>query len=158
VTVRVRAATIADLAIVVELRLALLREYGDHVLYGRLRPDAEARAFASYISQIQSSDQIMLLAECGDGVAGILRCVDVIGSPLLHPDRYGYISSVYVRPGDRRLGILRAMLDRASDWCHERGVRELRLHNSSSNNAAIATWDALGFEVVEQVRVRALSV
>lgn len=154
--VRVRPATLADLATVVDLRLALLREYGDHPLYGRLRADAEARAFVSYKTQIQSADQVILLAAVDEEIVGILRCVDAVGSPLLHPDRYGYVSSVYVRPAARRLGVLRALLDRAANWCRERGLGELRLHNSSSNDAAMGAWDALGFEIVEQVRVRTL--
>src|SRR5438105_13753950 len=33
---RVRRATVNDLATVVDLRLALLREYADHPIYGRL--------------------------------------------------------------------------------------------------------------------------
>ncbi|MGE5728623.1 MAG: hypothetical protein ACM34L_08490, partial [Gemmatimonas sp.] len=40
----VREATMADLAIVVELRLALLREHSENPIYRRLRPDAPARA------------------------------------------------------------------------------------------------------------------
>ena len=39
----IRRATIYDLDVVVELRLALLREYAEHPVYGRLRPDATKR-------------------------------------------------------------------------------------------------------------------
>jgi len=42
--VRVRRADVRDLPRIVELRLALLDEHSDNPLYGRLRPDAEARA------------------------------------------------------------------------------------------------------------------
>ena len=150
----VRAATLSDLATVVELRLALLREYGDHPLYRDLRPDADVRESIAYRAQIQSSDQIILLAESDGDVVGILRCVDAVGSPLLYPDRYGYVSSVYVRPAQRRRGVLRTLLDHANAWCQARSLPEMRLHNSSSNDVAIATWDALGFDIVEQVRIR----
>src|SRR5256885_804334 len=43
-TVSVRRATLADLPTIVELRLALLRENGDHPVYGQLRTDARERA------------------------------------------------------------------------------------------------------------------
>jgi hypothetical protein len=57
VSIEVRRAALADLDTVVELRLALLREYGNHPIYGRLHPDAEARARPVFQQQIQSPDQ-----------------------------------------------------------------------------------------------------
>ena len=57
-------------------------------------------------------------------------------------------------PQHRRKGVLRALLARAMDWCRERGLTEMRLHNVGSSASSAATWDSLGFEIVEQVRVR----
>ena len=45
----------------------------------------------------------------------------------------------------------------AERWCRERGLDEMRLHNVAGSEAAERAWDALGFEVVEQVRVRTIS-
>ena len=36
-----------------------------------------------------------------------LRCMLAAGSPLLLPERYGYVSSAYVRPAARRRGVRR---------------------------------------------------
>jgi ribosomal protein S18 acetylase RimI-like enzyme len=152
--VRVRVATVDDLAAVVTLRLDLLREYGDHPVYGRLRTDAEPRAYDLYRHQLAAPDQAIFLAEHGPQAVGILRCVDAPASPLLHPARYCYVSSVYVAPRQRRAGVLHALLEHADTWARDRGLTEMRLHNSSSNSDAIASWDALGFEVVEQMRIR----
>src|SRR5215470_3440046 len=55
--VTVRRAESGDLATVVSLRLALLREYGDHPLYGELAPDVLDRAFDLYHSQIVAADE-----------------------------------------------------------------------------------------------------
>jgi hypothetical protein len=96
-TLTVRAARLADLDAIIELRLALLREYGDAPLYASLRPDAGDRARDLYFSQLVSPEETMLLAERDGSVAGMLRCVDTVGSPLLRPERYCYVSSVYVR-------------------------------------------------------------
>ena len=41
----------------------------------------------------------------------------------------------------------------ARAWCRDRGLTEMRLHNVGSRSGTAAAWDALGFEVVEQVRV-----
>jgi GNAT superfamily N-acetyltransferase len=80
--------------------------------------------------------------------------VESIGSPLLEPARYAYVSSVYVRPEARRHGVLRAMLAAAEKWARARGLDQMRLHNVAGSESAEPAWSALGFAVVEQVRVR----
>lgn len=150
---RVRRATIEDLESVVALRLALLREYPDHPVYGRLRPDAEVRARALFAAQLEAANEVVFLAEAGNTPVGLVRCVETVSSPLLLPERYCYVSSAYVRPERRRRGVLQSLIARARQWCDERGLSEMRLHNVGSRAAAAAAWDALGFEVVEQVRV-----
>ncbi|MDQ6888101.1 MAG: GNAT family N-acetyltransferase [Gemmatimonadota bacterium] len=156
IALRVRPATADDLAVVVELRLALVAEHRSSRIYGRVRADAPARARALFQSQLRSSSEVTLLAEQHGQVVGVLRCIDTPGLPLLDPLRYGYISSVYVRPSARRQGALRTLLAEAERWCQARGLNELRLHNSVENPLANASWDALGFEVVEHLRMRSL--
>ncbi len=153
----VRRARLDDLQSIVELRLALLREYHDHPLYANLRPDAPTRAYDLFRSQLSSSAEAMFIAERDRMVIGVLRAVESGGSPLLLPDRYCYVSSVYVRPNERRRGVLRALLRAAEAWCEERGLSEMRLHSSTSSPVAVDTWDALGFEIVEHVRRRSLT-
>jgi GNAT superfamily N-acetyltransferase len=155
-TISVRRAKVDDLATVVELRLALLREYGDHPLYGNLRPDAQERAFELYRTQLASPHETIFVAEIANEIVGLMRCVDMPSSPLLFPERYCYVSSVYVRPAVRRKGVLRALLATADQWCDEQGIDEMRLHNSASATIAERAWSALGFDLVEQVRRRPL--
>jgi ribosomal protein S18 acetylase RimI-like enzyme len=155
--VRVREATPDDLAVVVELRLALVAEHANSIIYGRTRRDIKSRARELYLAQLHSPREVTFLAEQDREVVGILRCVDSIGHPLLHPERYGYISSVYVRPQARRQGVLTALMRAAERWCGERAIDELRLHNAADNPLSNATWDALGFEIAEHLRVRRLN-
>jgi ribosomal protein S18 acetylase RimI-like enzyme len=155
--VSVRPATADDLAIVVELRLALVAEHADDIIYGRTRRDMRARARQLYLAQLRSVREITFLAERDGSVVGILRCVDSAGHPLLHPDRYGYVSSVYVRPAARRHGVLRALMEAAERWCRGRGLGEMRLHNAADNPLSNATWDSLGFRIAEHLRVRLLA-
>ena len=154
--ITVREATPRDLDTVVALRLALLREHPDHPIYGRLRADVHARARELFASQLRSTMEVILLAERSDEAIGVLRCVESVGSPLLEPARYAYVSSVYVRPESRRQGVLRALLRRAERWSRARGLGQMRLHNVAGSAAAEGAWSALGFGVVEQVRVRTL--
>jgi ribosomal protein S18 acetylase RimI-like enzyme len=150
----VRPATEDDLGAIVELRLALLREHQASPIYGRVRRDAPARARRLFLAQLRSPGEITLLAERRGEVVGILRCLRSGGHPLLHPDAYGYVSSVYVHPGVRRAGVLKSLVAAAEDWCREHGLDELRLHNSADNPLANAAWEALGFRVVEHLRMR----
>jgi len=154
---RVREATPRDLAAVVALRLALLREHPAHPVYGRLRADVADRARELFASQLRSPVEVILLAEQDGEAIGVLRCVESIGSPLMEPARYAYISSVYVRPEARRHGVLRALLAAAERWARGRGLKQMRLHNVAGSENAEAAWSALGFGVVEQVRLRDLS-
>lgn len=142
-----------DLETIIDLRLSLLREYGDHPIYGQLRTDAAARARPMFSAQLESNSEAIFLAEEKDVAVGLLRCVESIASPLLLPERYCYVSSAYVRPDYRRKGVLHDLFEQAVGWCRGRGLTEMRLHNVGSRQDSVATWDALGFDVVEQVRV-----
>jgi GNAT superfamily N-acetyltransferase len=156
--VRVRPAAPRDLAAVVALRLALLREHPEHAIYGRLRRDVADRARELFASQLRSPVEVIFLAEQDGEAVGVLRCVESVGSPLMEPARYAYVSSVYVRPEVRQRGVLRALLGEAERWARERGLKQMRLHNVAGSANAEAAWSALGFAVVEQVRLRDLSV
>jgi ribosomal protein S18 acetylase RimI-like enzyme len=152
--ISVRRATGADLDTVVALRLALLREECQSPGYGRVRPGVARRARQLYRAQLESSGEVTLLAEQDGIVQGILRCAESNGHPLLEPDHYAYVSSVYVVPAARRSGVVRALLGHASLWCRDRNLVEMRLHNAADSAVANAAWDALGFTVVEHLRVR----
>jgi ribosomal protein S18 acetylase RimI-like enzyme len=146
----------ADLPAILALRMALLREHAHNAIYGRLRADAEGRAAKLFAAQLQSANEVLFLAELGAEAVGVLRCIHSTGSPLLEPAQYAYVSSVYVMPQARERGVLRALMSAAETWCADRGLDEMRLHNAADNPLANAAWEALGFEVVEHLRVRSL--
>jgi ribosomal protein S18 acetylase RimI-like enzyme len=152
----IRRATPKDLPAILALRMALLREHAHNAIYGRLRPDAEPRAAKLFAAQLQSPNEVLFLADLAGETVGVLRCIQSSGSPLLDPAQYAYVSSVYVVPSAREQGVLRALLAEAVQWCKERGLEEMRLHNAADNPLANAAWEALGFEVVEHLRVRSL--
>ena len=152
--IEVQRATLDDLDTVIALRIALLREYHDHPIYGRLRPDAEEQARPVFRQQLLAADQAIFLAARDGQVAGIARCVDTKGSPMLTPDRYCYVTSAYVKPEHRRHGVLAAMVAQIENWALGRGLGEMRLHNSTLHPHAGAAWDQLGFAVNEEVRLK----
>ena len=153
---RVRPATPRDLDAVVALRVALLREHPDHPIYGRLRTEVDRRARELFAAPLRARAETIFLAELAGEIVGIIRGVESIGSPLLEPARYGYVSSAYVRPDMRRRGILRALVAEVERWCRARGLEQMRLHNVAGSESAERAWHALGFAIVEQVRLRTL--
>jgi len=154
--VAVRHASPKDLPTILALRMALLREHAHNAIYGRLRADAESRAAKLFSAQLQSPNEVVFLADLRGETVGVLRCIHSSGSPLLDPPQYAYVSSVYVVPKARERGVLRALLAAADEWCLDRGLDEMRLHNAADNPLANAAWEALGFEVAEHLRVRSL--
>lgn len=154
--VRVRQATLADAPRIAELRIALLQVHGTNAIYSRLRRDAPARALTLTKDQLAADGQVMFVATSDDTIVGVLRCIDQRGHRLLRPSRYALISTVYVDPTARRQGVLRSLMNAAIEWSRERGLTEMRLQNAVDNPLALAVWDALGFEVVEQIRIRPL--
>src|SRR5215218_10657411 len=153
----VRPATPRDLDAVVALRIALLREHPDHPIYGRLRAEVDRRARELFAAQLRTRTETIFLAELAGEVVGVIRCVESIGSPLLEPARYAYVSSAYVRPDVRRRGVLRALVAEVERWCRARGLDQMRLHNVAGSAAAERAWEALGFAIVEHVRLRAIA-
>ncbi len=152
----IRVAAPDDLDTVLALRLALLHEHRASPLYGRLRADAPQRARRLFAAQLASAVEVTFLAERevptrAPEVVGILRCMEGRGAPLLDPDRYGYVASVYVVPALRRQGTLHLLFEAAIAWCRDRGLDELRLHTAADNATANDAWRAFGFTVVEHL-------
>jgi ribosomal protein S18 acetylase RimI-like enzyme len=155
-SVHVRVATLADAERIAELRLALIAHHQSNPVYSRIRRNARVRAIALTEEQLASDQQIMFVAVKGERVVGMLRCIEQRGHRLLWPARYAHIGTVYVQPSVRRRGVLRSLMHAAIAWSRERGLKEMRLQNAIDNPIAMAAWEALGFRVVEQVRLRRL--
>jgi ribosomal protein S18 acetylase RimI-like enzyme len=146
----------ADAERIAELRVALLGEHRSNAIYSRMRRDAPTRAIDLTREQLASGREALFVATRNDRIVGVIRCIDQRGHRLLRPARFALISTVYVEPAVRRQGVLRSLMEAAIAWGRERGLTEMRLQNAVDNPLAVATWDALGFRVVEQVRVRPL--
>ena len=146
----------ADAERIAELRLALLAEHKTNAIYSRIRGDAPARALELTRQQLAADRQVMFVAAEGDRVVGVLRCIDTRGHRLLRPSRYAMVSTVYVEPAARRKGVLRSLMDAAITWSRARKLKEMRLQNAFDNPLAVAAWEALGFRVAEQIRLRSL--
>lgn len=153
----VRAATPADIDTVVALRLQLLRDEARSPLFAHPRSDAAQQARLLCEAQLASPVEVTLLAIDDAAAVGLLRCSVSRAPRLVHPTRYGFLTSAYVAPSHRRRGVLRALLREAETWCRARGLGEVRLHCTTENLEGNATWEALGYTPAELVRRRTLT-
>ena len=153
----VRAATPDDLDTVVSLRLLLIAEERRSPLFARPRRNLAARVRALTARQLAATTEATFLATAGSTGIGLLRVTTSQGPRVMHPARYGFLTSAYVAATHRRKGILRQLLCAAEGWCRDQGLSEIRLHCTVENVEGNLAWQALGYADVEVVRRRVLS-
>ena len=68
-------------------------------------------------------------------------------TPLMMPER-GWLTHLYVTPGQRRQGLGTAMLGAARDWVSARGGKTLELNVLATNAAARRFYENLGMTEV----------
>ncbi len=71
----------------------------------------------------------------------------VDGSVMVgHDGHRGWLYYVAVAPGDRRLGIGRAVVDAGEDWLRVRGVTKDQLMVRDTDAAVVPFYEGLGYE------------
>lgn len=153
----VRQATIRDLSALAALRLALLREESRNPFFANPHPDAGRRALRLTRKELLARDQVVLLAARHGDIVGMLRCRAVRRTPLVADSRHAVVTTVFVRPDDRRQGVLRALLGAADGWCRRRRIRDMRLQCALSNETGRKAWESLGFQPAELLYLRSIS-
>ena len=131
-----RRATVADLDAVAPLFDAYRQFYGQ-------RPDpAAARAFLG--ERLARDESVIFLAVAEDGEA--------LGFTQLYPSfssvsvrRLWVLNDLFVRPGGRRGGVGRRLLERAREFAIETGAKGLTLSTAVDNAAAQALYESCGW-------------
>lgn len=90
-------------------------------------PDATARQFVA-------------VHEDGTWVGGVVALVDAAGTPSA-----SNVVAVHVLPAHRGAGVVQQLLDQATGWLRERGLREARLHVHADNVRAQRAYAKAGF-------------
>jgi GNAT superfamily N-acetyltransferase len=134
----VKRASVADLDAVAPLFDAYRQFYGQ-------RSDlAAARAFLD--ARLRREESVIFLAV--DGVGGN----EALGFTQLYPSfssvsvrRLWILNDLFVRPGIRRGGVGRRLLERAREWAIETDAKGLMLATAVSNVAAKALYESCGW-------------
>jgi RimJ/RimL family protein N-acetyltransferase len=125
--------------------VALAREVGSEP-EGWLLGSEEWRSVAAerrYLRAVRRSRHAaVFVVETPEGLVGRLS---VARDP--HPASFHVADlGLMVAADHRRLGIGRALLDRTVEWARANGVAKLELHVFPHNEAAIALYEAFGFD------------
>jgi RimJ/RimL family protein N-acetyltransferase len=141
VKVLVRRAVPGDAAALVELARAVgSEEEGWLITDGGWRTASEERRYLRTVKR--HSHAAVLVAETADGVVGRLS---VARDPHPASEHVADLGLMVARP-HRRQGIGRALMEAAEAWARDVGVRKLELHVFPYNEAALALYEALGYE------------
>lgn len=115
---------------------AMSRLHVEHGLRWRWTP-------AKVRHHIQDAETMVLVASV-DGV------IEGFAIMKFH-DEDSHLFLLAVEPKSRRVGIGRALVRWLEKSCRTAGIRLIRLEVRSSNTAAIAFYENLGYQLVEQV-------
>jgi GNAT superfamily N-acetyltransferase len=135
----VKRAAVADLDAVAPLFDAYRQFYGQRSDF------AAARAFLS--ERLRRNESVIFFADA-DGGAGN----EALGFTQLYPSfssvslqRLWILNDLFVRPGIRRGGVGRRLLERAKEWAIETDAKGLTLATAVSNAAAKALYESCGW-------------
>jgi len=147
----IRPAVVADIPVLIELRLAMFRDMG--------RTDADtlarvAEASAAYLREhLPDGSFRAWLAEVNGQIAatgGVL----LRQSPPTYNNlsgRDGYILGMYTRPAFRRRGLATAIMHTILDFLRAEGIQRATLRASAEGRPL---YEKLGFETTTEMRLK----
>lgn len=144
----VRAAGAHERAALGELLGLLLEHHRDHPRF-RLGPIEGQRegALASLLTPyLDHPDGRIFVAEGPEGLTGMVSVAIARREPPFAETRRGQIEHLVVRPGLRKQGIGRALVEAAFGWLKSADIVRVELQVDQANPEGRAFWAALGFE------------
>jgi putative acetyltransferase len=140
-TYRIRRATPADAAALVELGRAVSSEPEAWLITeGDWRNVGEERRYLRAVRR--SPHAAVFVAEDGDAIVARLSLARDSHPASAHVADLGLM----VAAAHRRRGIGRSLLDQAVAWARESGIEKLELHVFPHNEPAIKLYELFGFE------------
>jgi GNAT superfamily N-acetyltransferase len=144
---RIRAATLADLDVLVRHRIRMFSDMGIP-----FDSDALDRAFRSWLDEMMPAGtyRAWVADARGDGSARVIVAgggITILPWPPGPRDmtsRLAFVYNVYTEPEHRRRGLARLIMDAIHDWCREAGIASLAL-NASSDGRPL--YEAMGYQV-----------
>jgi GNAT superfamily N-acetyltransferase len=142
---RIRIAVYEDLDLILGMWGEMMVEHERNDRRIRLADTAlpSYRAYLGY--HIHNSASRVFVAEVGGELAGFCLLTISRNLPMFLPERYGYLSDLFVRPRARRRGLGRRMVENAMKWLGENNVHSVQLQYYQFNEGGGAFWRSMGF-------------
>lgn len=118
----------------------------------RFQPPAagSVRSRHFIVSAIEDPETGLFVAEVEDRLAGMVHVIvrETPDIPIMVPRRYACVDSLAVSEPFRRMGIGRALMEKARAWARAQGASSIELNVYAFNRTALAFYRALGYEFI----------
>jgi ribosomal protein S18 acetylase RimI-like enzyme len=152
----IRRAVPRDLDGVAALWTALLEHHAARDPVFALRPDADAEVRRWVGATLRDPDAAIFVWDSASGLAGFCAVrIDRAPGILVEADR-AEITDLLVREDDRRVGVGRALVERALRWVVAQGVERCEVRVAARNAEGQGFWRSLDFGVWMDVLERRL--
>jgi ribosomal protein S18 acetylase RimI-like enzyme len=121
-------------------------------------PDGPARSEEHLASVIADQNAAVLVAQSGAEIVGLVE-VFLREAPeisIMVPRRFAVVDTLIVKEDFRRLGIGRALMQRAHQWAQARGASQVELTVWEFNSGAKAFYESLGYSTTRRTMYREL--
>jgi len=143
----IRRATVEDIEVLVEMRLALQREIG--ALFADAPAEGAAEANRQYLQwALPAGEFLAWVAEADGRLVACSGLVFYSRMPGMHglASREAYVMNMYTYPTYRRLGIASELLKRMIQFARSGGARRIWLRATSMGRPV---YEKIGFEPME---------
>ncbi|PWU03511.1 MAG: N-acetyltransferase [Terriglobia bacterium] len=149
-----RPATAEDIEVILDHRIEMYRDMGYRDPEQLARVRGVSREY--FNDALRNGGYHAILAEIEDagivGGGGVVVCPWPGSVDRLQPRR-PWILNVYVRPGYRRRGVARAIMQELIAWCRAEGFDCVCLHASDEGRPL---YEQLGFQPTNEMRLNLL--
>ncbi len=112
-----------------------------------------ARAEEIVRKAMESSEEVLLVAEIGGSIVGVARAV-LVEEPMLESSPLAVLKELYVKPEYRRRGVASKLVEEAFDYMKKLGAKVLAAEFPSQNEVATRFYEKLGFRPFKSVFIK----